>query len=255
VYLLAKLGFTQSYTYFTWRNTAAELRDYVTEITSPPVNEFFRPNFWPTTPDILPEHLQHAGRTAFNVRLVLAALLSSSYGIYGPAYELMDSVPRPGAEEYADNEKYELKRWDITREDSLRPLITRLNAIRRENRALQYNQIAFHPCDNDLLLCFSKQAPDGSNVVLVVVNLDVHNAQAGWVELDLTPVLPGAAASPGPSRPSSSAELQLHDLLSDARYFSDGRRLFVRLDPHSAPAHVFRLRRRTRTEHDFDYFV
>jgi starch synthase (maltosyl-transferring) len=249
MYLLAKIGFSQSYTYFSWRNTAAELREYVREITAPPVSDFFRPNFWPTTPDILPEHLQHAGRPAFNVRLVLAALLSSSYGIYGPAFELMDNVPRPGVEEYADNEKYELKRWDIAREDSLRPLITRLNQIRRDNRALQRNDIVFHGSDNELLLCFSKHDRDGDNSVLVVVNLDVHNAQAGWVELDLERV------APSPDGASRAREMQLHDLLSDARYFCDGRRLFVRLDPRSAPAHVFRLRRRTRTEHDFDYFA
>jgi starch synthase (maltosyl-transferring) len=252
MYLLAKVGFTQSYTYFTWRNTAAELTSYVREIMSPPVSDFFRPNFWPNTPDILPEHLQYASRAAFNVRLVLAALLSSNYGIYGPAFELMDNVPRQGVEEYVDNEKYELKRWDITREDSLRPLITRLNRIRRENVALQRNEIVFHRCDNELMLCFSKHAPDGNNSVLVVVNMDVHNPQSGWVELDLeSGATPGGAARQEPGR----HELQLHDLLSDARYFSDGRRLYVRLDPASAPAHVFRLRRRSRTEHDFDYFV
>jgi starch synthase (maltosyl-transferring) len=217
------------------------------------VSEFFRANVWPNTPDILPEHLQYAGRAAFNVRLVLAALLAGNYGIYGPAFELMDNVPRDGVEEYVDNEKYELKRWDIGREDSLRPLITRLNVIRRDNAALQYDNIVFHPCDNELLLCFSKHAPDGSNSVLVVVNMDVHNPQAGWVELDLSRVAPRVAE--GVQRGSSGRELQLHDLLSDARYFSDGRRMFVRLDPHSAPAHVFRLRRRARTEHDFDYFL
>jgi starch synthase (maltosyl-transferring) len=252
MHLLAKLGFTQSYTYFTWRNTGRELREYMEELSTPPVSEFFRPNFWPTTPDILPEHLQHAGRAAFNLRLVLAATLSSNYGIYGPAFELMDAAPRPGVEEYLDNEKYELKSWALDRPDSLRPLIARINTIRKNNPALQHNLIAFHRTDNELLSCFSKQAPDGQNAVLVVVNLDVHHAQAGWVDLDL-PTPAGTPALPSPEL--GERGLQLHDLLSDARYASQGRRLFVRLDPESAPAHIFLLRRRARTEHDFDYFV
>jgi starch synthase (maltosyl-transferring) len=254
MYLLAKLGFTQSYTYFTWRNTGRELREYLEELTTPPVREFFRPNFWPTTPDILPEHLQHAGRAAFSLRLVLAATLSSNYGVYGPAFELMDNVPRPGVEEYLDNEKYELKSWAPDRPDTLKPLIARINAIRKNNRALQHNLIAFHPTDNELLLCFSKQAPDEQNAVLVIINLDVHHAQAGWVDLDL-PTESGALARPARPPELGQSGLQLHDLLSDARYSSQERRLFVRLDPQSAPAHIFLLRRRARTEHDFDYFV
>ena len=245
--LLAKVGFTQSYTYFTWRNTAAELREYASELEALPLRDFFRPNFWTNTPDILPEHLQHAGPAAFRLRLVLAALLSSNYGVYGPAFELLENVPRSGAEEYVDNEKYELKSWDLDRHDSLRPLIQRINSIRRENAALQQNALSFLSTDNELLLAFSKHAADGENSVLVVVNMDVNNAQSGWVDLEQ-----GLAA---PGRQSDRAPLQLHDLLSDARYFTEGRRLFVRLDPASAPAHIFRLRRRVRTEHDFDYFV
>jgi starch synthase (maltosyl-transferring) len=252
MYALAKIGFTQSYTYFTWRHTAHELMQYVRELSSPPVQEFFRPNFWPNTPDILPEHLQYAGRPAFALRLVLAATLSSNYGVYGPAYELLDNVPREGAEEYLDNEKYELKRWDYSRQDSLRSLIARINRIRKDNVALQHGDITFHATNNDMLLCFSKRAPesaDQNNAVLVVVNMDVHNPQAGWVELNAPPLL----GAPPPA--SGSQPVQLHDLLSDARYFSEGGRLFVRLDPSSAPAHIFRLRRRARSEHDFDYFV
>jgi starch synthase (maltosyl-transferring) len=247
MYLLAKVGFTQSYTYFTWRHTGPELVEYLRELTSPPVSDFLRPNFWPSTPDILPEHLQHAGRAAFALRVVLAAMLSSNYGVYGPAYELMENVPRSGVEEYLDNEKYQLRAWDLNREDSLMPLLARINQIRKENAALHHNQIEFLKSDNPLLLCFIKQSPDAQNSVLVVANMDVHNVQAGWVELEL----------PGSERVVSLNEppVQLHDLLSDARYFSQGQRLFVRLDPGSAPAHIFRLRRRARTEHDFDYFV
>jgi starch synthase (maltosyl-transferring) len=247
MYLLAKVGFSQSYTYFTWRHTAEELREYVQELASPSVSDFFRPNFWPNTPDILPEHLQYAGRSAFALRLVLAATLSSNYGIYGPAFELMENVPRSGVEEYVDNEKYQLRAWDLNREDSLMPLIARINRVRRENAALQHNAIVFHPCDNPMLLCFTKRAPGSDDAVLVIANMDVHNPQGGWVELGRPEPLPAVSAGGAP--------VQLHDLLSDARYFSDGNRLFVRLDPGSAPAHIFRVRRRARTEHDFDYFL
>jgi len=247
MYLLAKLGFTQSYTYFTWRNTAEELRAYLEELNSPALNEFFRPNFWTNTPDILPEHLQHAGRAAFALRLLLAATLCSNYGIYGPAFELGDNLPRAGAEEYLDNEKYELKTWNLNDPASLRSLIARVNTIRRENSALHQNALRFHTSDNLLLLCFSKHSADGNNSVLVVINMDAHNVQSGWIDLDVRQLLPAP--------PTRQRDLQLHDLLSDARFFSEGRRLFVRLDPAAAPAHVFRLRRRARTENDFDYFV
>jgi starch synthase (maltosyl-transferring) len=247
MYLLAKLGFTQSYTYFTWRNTAEELRAYLSELSAPPVSEFFRPNFWPNTPDILPEHLQHAGRPAFALRLVLAATLSGNYGIYGPAFELCANLPREGVEEYLDNEKYELKSWNIEDAGSLRPLITRINAIRRDNGALQQNELRFHETDNHMLLCFSKHSSDGHNSLLVVINMDVHNAQSGWVDLEVRQLVP--------MPPARARDVQLHDLLSDARYYSEGRRLFVRLDPAASPAHIFRLRRRARTENDFDYFV
>jgi starch synthase (maltosyl-transferring) len=266
MYLLAKIGFTQSYTYFTWRHTGRELAEYVRELTTQPASEFFRPNFWPNTPDILPEHLQHAGRAAFALRLVLAATLSSNYGVYGPAFELMQNVPRADAEEYADNEKYELVSWDLARPESLRPLMGRINQIRRGNPALQHNLVRFHPTSNEMLLCFSKRDPTGENSVLVVANMDAYNAQTGWVELDLpgldspnrdSPKLdsPRPMGEPGAMASTGTQPVQLHDLLSDARYFSEGRRLFVRLDPTAAPAHIFRLRRRARSEHDFDYFV
>ncbi len=246
MYLLAKAGFTQSYTYFTWRTTAFEIRQYLTELTSSPVKDFFRPNFWPNTPDILPEHLQYAGRPAFAVRVVLAATLSPNYGIYGPAFELMDNEPREGAEEYVDNEKYELKPWpSVELSEGLRPLIRRVNEIRRANPALQQLEgLHFHESDNEMLLCYSKVSADGSNVVLTIVNLDVHHTQSGWMTLDLAKLpLPGDRA------------LQLHDLLSDSRYPAQGRRVYVLLDPQVAPAHIFRVRRHVRTEHDFDYFA
>jgi starch synthase (maltosyl-transferring) len=243
MYALAKLGFSQSYTYFTWRNTKEELTSYLTELTKTNVAEFFRPNFWPNTPDILPEHLQYGGRAAFMTRAVLAATLSSNYGVYGPAFELMEHVARPGAEEYADNEKYELKHWDVNRPDSQRELLTRINRIRRDNPCLHDNaSLEFHPVDNKALICYSKRR--GENIVITVVNLDPHHRQSGWLELDQTRL-----AIP------SSATYQVHDQLSNARYLWSGARSYVDLDPAGMPAHVFVVRYRVRSEADFDYFA
>ncbi len=245
MYGLAKAGFSQSYTYFTWRNMGWEFRQYVEELTTPPVSEFFRPNFWPNTPDILPEHLQHGGRPAFVVRAALAALLSSNWGVYGPAYELMEHEARPGSGEYADNEKYQLRSWDLERPDSLRWVLAQLNRIRRGNPALQSNDhIRFHGTDNDHLLCFSKQTADSSNVVIVIVNLNHHRAEEGWTELDLE-----ALAL------DQHRQFQVHDLLRDVRYQWRGSRNYVRLDPHDLPIHVFRVRRHVRGEHEFEYFA
>jgi starch synthase (maltosyl-transferring) len=242
---LAKLGFSQSYTYFAWRNTKQEIIDYFTELTRGPAREYFRPNCWPNTPDILTEHLQFGGRPAFLVRLILAATLSASYGIYGPPFELMEDEPRePGSEEYLDSEKYQLRLWEPERPGSLRHVITRVNRIRREQSALQWDRtLRFHPSDNDALLCYSKSGPQDDTLVVVVVNLDPHHAQTGWVELAL-----GDLALE-PAQP-----YQAHDLLSGARFLWRGARNFVALDP-AAPAHILRLRRRVRTERDFDYFL
>ena len=243
---LAKLGFTQSYTYFTWRNSKAELTEYLLELTRSDLKEYFRPNFWPNTPDILPEPLQVGGAPAFKARLVLAGTLAASYGLYGPAFELAESGPRePGSEEYLDSEKYEVRAWDLDRADSLRPFIARLNRIRRENPALQWNDtLRFHQVDNEQLIAYSKTAPDGKSGVLVVVNLDPHHRHTGWLEVDLETL--GVDPDQG---------FQVHDLLTDARFFWSGPRNFVDLDPQACPAHVFRVRRRTRSERDFDYFL
>ncbi len=243
---LAKLGFTQSYTYFAWRNTKRELTDYFTELTQGPGREYFRPNAWPNTPDILTEALQFGGRAAFMTRVVLAATLAASYGIYGPAFELMEQRPRePGSEEYLDSEKYQLRSWDVERPDSLRSFVALVNRIRRENPALQSDwSLRFFPTDDDGLLCYAKQSGDGDNAIVCVVNLDPHHAHAGWVELDL------ARRGIEPD-----AQYQMHDLLSGARFLWHGARNFVRLDPARSPAHVFRLLRRARHEQDFDYFL
>jgi starch synthase (maltosyl-transferring) len=246
MYGLAKLGFSQSYTYFTWRNTKEELADYLRELTATKVREFFRPNLWPNTPDILPEPLQIGGRPMFQMRLILAATLGASYGIYGPAFELLEEKPRaPGSEEYLDSEKYQIRQWDLERDDSLRDLIARVNRIRKENPALHDNLgLRFHEIDNPQLLAYTKATRDLSNIVLVVVNLDPHHTHTGWLKLPLKELgLDGGGA------------YQVHDLLTDARFFWNGPRNFVQVDPHSIPGHVFRIRRRVRTERDFDYFL
>jgi starch synthase (maltosyl-transferring) len=243
MYWLAKAGFTQSYTYFAWRNTKAELTEYFEEINRPPVSEFFRPSAWPNTPDILTDYLQYGGRPAFVIRLMLAATLSASYGIYGPPFErVIHTAREPGSEEYLDSEKYEVRHWGAT-EDDLSELIGVVNRVRRENLALQQNAtLKFHPTTNDDILCYSKSS--GDNIVLAVVSLDPHNTQSGWVELDLE------ALALDPGRP-----FQVHDLLSGARHAWHGPRNFVQLNPHVVPAHIFRIRRRVRSERDFEYFL
>ncbi len=187
MYRLAKAGFSQSYTYFTWRNTAADMREYLEELTQPPVNLFFRPNFWPNTPDILHADLQQGGRAAFEARLVLAATLSANYGIYGPAYELLQNTPRePGTEDYLDSEKYQQRTWNLDDPASLSGLIERVNKARRDHPALQSNErLSFHPTGNDRLLAYTKSSEDRADVILAVVNFDYHARQSGSLELDL----------------------------------------------------------------------
>ncbi|HEY6366250.1 MAG TPA: alpha-amylase family glycosyl hydrolase, partial [Candidatus Binatia bacterium] len=246
MYRLAKLGFSQSYTYFTWRNTKTELTQYFTELTQTEVGDFFRANLWPATPDILTEYLQFGGRPAFMARLVLAAMLGASYGIYGPAFELCENTPRePGSEEYFNSEKYEIKHWDLEKPDSLRELIARVNRIRRENPALQSDRsLRFYPVDNPEIVCFGKRTEDLSNVIVVAVNLDPHHSQSGWLEL------PSEELGLDPQQ-----TFQMHDLLTDARYLWQGQRNYVRLDPDSVPAQIFHVRPRIRREQDFDYFM
>jgi starch synthase (maltosyl-transferring) len=246
MYQLAKLGFSQSYTYFAWRNTKWEITQYMNELTRSSVAEFFRPNFWPNTPDILTEALQTGGRAVFLSRLALAATLSASYGLYGPVYELLQSRPRhEGSEEYLDSEKYEVRQFDLRPAAAFRDFVARLNRIRRENPALQRNDtLEFHEVDNEELIAYSKSSPDGANVVLTVVNLDPHHTQSGWLEL------PIERLGMEPDRP-----YQVHDLLTGERYLWHGRRNYVQIDPGHVPAHIFRLRRKVRTEHDFDYFL
>ncbi|MEA2559176.1 MAG: hypothetical protein QOH06_680 [Acidobacteriota bacterium] len=245
MYRLAKLGFTQSYNYFPWRNTRWELTEYFTELTQTRVREFFRPNLWPNTPDILTERLQFGGRPAFAQRFLLAATLGASYGIYGPAFELLEHRAKErGSEEYLDSEKYQIREWDLGSPDSLSELIALVNRIRRENPALQLDRtLRFHGSDNDQILCYSKSSEDGSNIILVAVNLDPFHVHAAWVELDLKAL----GVEPGQS-------FQVHDLLTGARYLWQGARNYVQLDPQQA-AHVFRVRRQARSERDFEPFA
>ncbi|CAN5471490.1 alpha-1,4-glucan--maltose-1-phosphate maltosyltransferase [soil metagenome] len=237
---LGKLGFSQSYTYFTWRTTKHELMGYAAQLAHEA--DYLRPNFWPTTPDILPEHLVHGGRPAFVQRVILAATLSASYGIYGPAYELCEHTPRPGAEELARNEKYQLRSWDLDRGDSLRHVIARLNAIRRSHPALRQDRVTFHDTDNELVLAYSKRVD--RDVVLVVVNLDPYHTHRAWLTLDLAAL--GAA---------SDQPYQVHDLIGGARYSWQGARNFVELVPAQAPAHIFAIHSFVRSEHQFEYFL
>jgi len=242
---LAKVGFSQSYTYFTWRNTKAELVDYFTELTGTEVREYMRANLFTNTPDILHEYLQFGGRAAFQVRLVLAATLGASYGVYGPAFELCEGRAVPGTEEYQDSEKFQIRAWDRNRRGNIREFITRVNRIRRENRCLQSDwSLRFHDVDNDHLLFYSKKTEDLGNVLLMVVNLDPHHAQQGWLSVPLRDL--GLR---------ETDHYQVHDLLGDARFLWQGEANFVRLLPSESPAHIFLLRRKVRTERDFDYFL
>jgi starch synthase (maltosyl-transferring) len=245
MYELAKRGFSQSYTYFAWRNARWELAEYFTELTQTEVKEFFRPNLWPNTPDILTENLQLGGRPAFMARAVLAGTLGASYGIYGPAFELCENRPiRPGSEEYLNSEKYQIRHWDVERHDSLKGWIARINQARRENPCLQRDAgLMFHSTDNDNFVAYSKSTEDRSSLVVVVVNLNPYQKHSGWLTLPLE-----ALGLP------EHQSYQMHDLLSDARYIWRGPRNYIELDPAVAPAHIFRVRRRIRSEHDFDYY-
>ncbi|HZU80920.1 MAG TPA: alpha-amylase family glycosyl hydrolase, partial [Acidimicrobiales bacterium] len=230
MYRLAKIGFSQSYTYFAWRNAKWELEQYLTEIHQSEVAEFFRPNLWPNTPDILTEQLQRGGRPAFMARLVLAATGAASYGIYGPPFELQEHVARhEGSEEYLHSEKYEVRHWDLGARHSLAGFVTRVNEIRRSNPALQYDRnLRLHGIENDALIAYSRTW--GTSRILVIVNLDPYYRQSGWTSLDLDVLGLGW-----------DVPFVVHDLLTDARYTWQGNRNFVQLDPASVPAHVLRV--------------
>ena len=230
MHLLAKLGFNNSYTYFTWRNTKEELQSYAEELFQTDVAEFYRPNFWPNTPDILHDYLARGGRPAHVVRFVLASTLSSVYGVYGPPYEHVDNRQHPDREEYAHNEKYEVRTWNWDDPHSLQGLMKRVNRIRRDHPALQQmRQIEFHETANDDIIAYTKEA--GDDLILVVANLDPHSAQEGWVSLPLADLgLP------------EHDTYEMEDLLGGERYQWFGPHNYVRLDPHVLPAHILHVK-------------
>ncbi len=230
---LAKAGFTQSYSYFTWRNNKAELTEYFTELTQTEMKEYYRANLFPNTPDILPFFLQHGGRPAFMIRATLAATLSSVYGIYA-GFELCENAALPGREEYYDSEKYQFKGRDWNAPGNIKEHITRLNRIRRENRALHlYDNLQFLPGDNDQILCYMKSTPAMDNIVLIAVNLDPYHAQSGHVEVPFDTF--GFTERGGVWR--------VRDLLTGERFeWRDGRN-YIALDPQTRPAHVLRVER------------
>ncbi len=232
MYRLAKIGMTQSYTYFTWRNEKRELAEYLTEITRPPLSEFFRPNLWPNTPDILHEYLQSGGPPAFRVRAFLAATLSANWGVYGPAFEQAWHRPREqGSEEYEGSEKYEIREPPEGDPHGLVELISRLNRARRESPALQADRhLVFHPIGDDQLLAYSKRARDGTPPVLAVVNLDPFHAHTGWTQLDL-----------GELGLEADEAFEVVDLLTGERHAWRGARNYVELDPGRGPGHLFRV--------------
>jgi starch synthase (maltosyl-transferring) len=241
MYRLAKIGFTQSYTYFAWRNLKWEIEQYFTELTQTDVVEYFRPNLWPNTPDILTEFLQTGGRQAFMMRYILAATLAASCGIYGPAFELLEHTPRePKSEEYLDSEKYHIRDWDFADPASLSEFIGRINAIRKDNIALQYDRtLRFHRIENEQIIAYTKYYDEPANLILVVVNLDMQKTQSGWLELPLREL--GIAGD---------TPFEVHDLLADARYTWSGAWNYVELNPHVVPAHIFSIERDPRVAHE-----
>ncbi|MHA7101689.1 alpha-1,4-glucan--maltose-1-phosphate maltosyltransferase [Roseivirga pacifica] len=228
---LAKIGFSQGYTYYTWRNNKAELIEYMTELTEGPMKDYFRPNFWPNTPDINPWMLQGGNETLYIIRHMMAATLSSNYGMYGPVYEQIDNAAVIGKEEYLNSEKYELRHWDWTKTNKLKQLITRVNQVRKEQPAFHFtNNIDFCQIDNDQILVYFKQSEDGANNILCAVNLDPYNRQSGWVQV------PRHKMGLEPNKP-----LRMKDLVTGNSYIWHEEWNYVELDPHQVPYHIFSI--------------
>ncbi|WP_276133159.1 alpha-1,4-glucan--maltose-1-phosphate maltosyltransferase [Polluticoccus soli] len=228
---LAKAGFNQSYTYFTWRESKKELEEYMTELTKTDKRYYFRPNFWPNTPDILPPHLTHGGENAHILRLLLAATLSSNYGLYGPVYEYGMTTPMPGKEEYIDNEKYEVKHWNWEEYTRIREIITRINGIRKENPALHSTwNIELAETTSEQIICYGKRDMSTGNTLLIAVNLDPHNTHSAMVKVPLEKL----------NIPTDRA-YNVSDLLSGDSYQWQGEWNYVELNPYEMPAHVFKV--------------
>ncbi|MBF0386390.1 MAG: alpha-1,4-glucan--maltose-1-phosphate maltosyltransferase [Candidatus Omnitrophica bacterium] len=226
---LAKAGFTQSYTYFTWRTSKDKLMQYVGQLTSGESREVYRPNFWPNTPDILAEHLQNAPRSMFVARFVLAATLSSNYGMYGPVYELCENQPIPGKEEYRDSEKYELRHWDWDRPGNIKDVITKVNHLRKTRTELQTTwNTRFCELENPKLISYLKSVADGKSHTLIVVNLDPLLAQTGWVKLPLYDL-----------KVALDSRYDVVDLLNNKTYHWQGEWNEVKLDTAERPVLIF----------------
>lgn len=228
---LAKIGFNQSYTYFTWRNSKEEFIEYLTELTQTEVREYYRPNFWPNTPDILPISLENKQDASFIIRLILAGTLSSNYGIYGPVFEFGLNEAYPGKEEYTRSEKYEIKHWDWPRNTRIKEMISILNRVRNENPALQTTwNIEFNDTDNDQIIAFTKIDQEEMNKLIVVVNLDPYHTQSGWVKVPLERLNIGDQES-----------YSVTDLLSGASYIWQNEWNYVELHPQAIPAHILKV--------------
>ncbi|MBL7861725.1 MAG: alpha-1,4-glucan--maltose-1-phosphate maltosyltransferase [Cyclobacteriaceae bacterium] len=228
---LAKVGFTQSYTYFTWRVSKQELIDYVNELVFGPSRNYFRPNFWPNTPDILPYHLQHQGENIFILRYAMAATLSSNYGVYGPAYEFYENTPIEGREEYFNSEKYEVRHYDWKRTNRMTDIMSLLNKIRKENEAMQSTwNIQFCPIENNQILAYLKATDDLKNIILVVVNLDPQRGQSGFVQLPKDRL-----------KLTDKINIKVHDLITDEHYTWTQEWNYVDLNPNKMPFHVLKL--------------
>jgi len=228
---LAKVGFTQSYTYFTWRVSKAEIIEYMNDLVYGPSRNYFRPNFWPNTPDILPYHLQMKGENSFLFRYALAATLSSNYGVYGPSYEFLENMPIEGKEEYYNSEKYEVRHYDWKRTNRMTDIMSLLNKVRKENSALQSTwNMQFCPIENDQLIAYIKATDDLSNIILIVVNLDPNGKQSGYVQL------PKARLRLG-----DKINLKLKDLITGEYYTWTQEWNFVELNPNKIPFHVMQL--------------
>jgi len=226
---LAKIGFTQSYTYFTWRASKQELIDYMNELVNGPSRNYFRPNFWPNTPDILPYHLQHQGENMFIIRYALAATLSASYGIYGPAYEFFDNNPVPGKEEYMDSEKYEIKQFNWKRTNRMTDIIALVNKARKEHQALQSTwNIHFCEIHDDNLMAYLKYTDDRKSIVLVIVNLDQHNKHQGYVKVPLHLL-----------NIHDRVNIKLQDIMTGEHYTWTQEWNYIELDPYRLPFHLF----------------
>jgi starch synthase (maltosyl-transferring) len=235
---LAKIGFTQSYTYFTWRINKQEIIEYMNDLVHGPSRNYFRPNFWPNTPDILPFHLQHQGENIFIIRLALAATLSSNYGMYGPAYEFCENVPVEGREEYFNSEKYEIKKYDWRKTNRMTDIVALLNRARKEHLALQSTwNIQFLSIANDNILAYLKATEDLSSIMLVVVNLDSYVKQSGYVQL------PKAKLKLG-----DHINVKVHDLVTDEHYTWTQEWNYIELDPYAMPFHLFKI-----TIHESNY--